>query len=290
MAFRSTVILFVACALAAAGCGGDLEGSPTSVVVTRDYGAKVVSAPEQVPAGRGLTVMRQLERTHTVATAYGGRYVKAIDALEEDADSSWLFYVDGVEAIEGASSVRLRPGQSVQWDFHAWQNIRGGGAIIGAYPKPLRSSGTRLICAPTDSDACALARRNLVAAGVEIDAAAPTRVVVGTWSDIAGFDGVPDLAESGEGNGAFAQFIRGGERLRTFSADGSPGRTLNAGAGLLAAFAPSGKNVVWVVTGTDSAGVEEAARLLGQDADAIKYRFAVAVSSRGPIALPEGAE
>jgi hypothetical protein len=282
-------ILIAACAVVGAGCGGSSATGPaTSVTVTRDFGAAVVAKTEAVESTSGLTALRQLETVHKSTTAYGGRYVKSINGTTEDGDSSWLFYVDGVESNQGATAVRLKPGQVVQWDFHAWQTIRTGGAIVGAYPLPLKTRGVRLICAPKKSSACTAAREGLTASGIVVAKSGPDRVVVGEWKYIEGFDGVRDLTRSGESNGAYAQFSKDGDTLTPFSADGSEGRPIKEKGGLLAPFADA-QGVVWVVSGTDEEGVERAAQLLDSGGPQLKNRFALAVGPAGPTALPEGA-
>jgi hypothetical protein len=287
MARLVTALLLAACALIGAGCGSSgTDGPATSLTVTRDYGAAEVARAETVKATTGLTALRQLETVHKVTTAYGGRYVKSINGATEDDDSSWLFYVDGVESDQGATSIRLKPGQVVQWDFHTWQTIRTGGAIVGAYPLPLKNRGVRLICAPMKSPECSAARKALTASGIVVSSRGPDRVIVGSWKNIEGLEGVRDLTRSGESNGAYAQFSADGSTLTPFAADGSEGKPIERQGGLLAAFADA-QGVVWLATGTDDAGVGSAAQLLDAGGPELKNRFALAVGPAGPIALPE---
>lgn len=288
MKFRAAAVLLAACAVIGAGCGSSTDGPSTSVVVTRDFGASTVSKSEAVPATAGLTVLRQLETGHKVETAYGGRYVKTIDGVSEDGDSSWLFYVDGIESKVGATSIRLKPSQQVQWDFHPWQLVKGGGAIVGAYPQPLKTRGVQLICEPRSSKACEVAREGLVKSGVVVESKSPVRVIVGPWNYLVGRDGVPDLTSDGDQNGAFAQFSKDGSKLTTVSPDGSNAQTYEKGAGLIAAFAET-NDPVWIVTGTDEAGVETAAKLFEDGETKLKNRFAVLADSEGVVPLPEGA-
>ncbi|MBI2691768.1 MAG: DUF4430 domain-containing protein [Solirubrobacterales bacterium] len=284
-----SALLIAACAVIGAGCGSSGPTGPTtSVTVTRDFGASEIARTQTVDSTNGLTALRQLEAVHKVTTAYGGRYVKSINATAEDGDSSWLFYVDGVESDQGATSVRLKPGQVVQWDFHPWQTIRTGGAIVGAYPLPLKKRGVRLICAPTKSPECSAARRALTASGVVVSSQGSDRVIVGTWNNIEDFDGVRDLTRSGESNGAYAQFSADGRTLTPLSADGSEGNQIKKQGGLLSAFSDA-RGVVWLATGTDPAGVSAAVQLLEAGGPQLQNRFAMAVGPAGPIVLPERA-
>lgn len=280
--------LLAACAVIGAGCGEQAEGPATSVVVTRDFGAEVVAAHEQVPFGAGLTVMRQLQRAHNVTTSYGGRYVDSINSLKEDADSSWLVYVDGVESPRGAAATRMRAGQLVQWDFHPWQLVRTGGAIVGAYPQPMKSRGARVICAAKQSATCSDVETDLKAAGVELSGSDPVSVVVGPWPTVGKLKSVPDLTESGESNGAFAQFSADGKTLTPFAADGQPQRKFSGDAGLLAAFA-QGTDMTFLVTGTSEQGVAGAVDLLDSPAQ-LENRFALMTSGGKASALPWSAE
>lgn len=284
---RSAVVLIAVCALVGAGCESGSQGPSTSVVVTRDFGTSTIAKAESVEATAGLTVLRQLETNHKIETAYGGRYVKSIDGVAEDGDSSWLFYVDGVESKMGATSIRLKPGAVVQWDIHPWQTVRGGGAIVGAYPKPLKARGVRLICAPRGSQACRIAREGLTKHGIVVDSKSPVKLIVGPWKYIDGYDDVPDLTADGESNGAYAEFDDSGSKMTTVSPDGSSSQPIEGG-GLLAAFAPT-NNPVWIVTGTDEKNVEAAAKLLDDGESRLKDKFAFAIVGGKPIPLPEGA-
>ncbi len=63
-------------------------------------------------------------------------------------------------------------------------------------------------------------------------------------------------------------------------------RTLGAGSGLVAATKRPDDRPLWVVTGTDAAGVASAARAFEEGT--LAHRLAVAVSRDLPVALPSG--
>lgn len=286
---RLTLLSLAACAFFCAGCGGGASGPQTTLSITRDFGQQQLGELDEVPATAGLTAMRQLASTHDVTTSYGGRYVDSVDGLKEDAERSWLFYIDGVEAERGATSKRLAGGERVQWDFHRWQNVRTGGAILGAWPQPLKKGGVRLICLPARADYCKLAEAQLAAAGIEQARAAGARLVVGTFNDVKSRDELPELDRHPESNGAFAAFSADGRTLTPVRGDGTPDAPEGAGSGLLAAFASGGRDVVWLASGTDTAGVVAAVRLLGKGGQ-LQNRFGLITSARGTRALPLGAD
>ncbi|MFY9470220.1 MAG: DUF4430 domain-containing protein, partial [Solirubrobacterales bacterium] len=286
----------IAAALALAGCGASApaSGDHGELVVTRDFGAKSVAGTRTTPVTAGLTAMRQLQSSAKTETAYGGKFVTSINGFKQDISGGldWLFYVDGIEAEIGAASTRLRAGQIVQWDYHRWRDVETGGAIVGAFPRPLSSRGVSLECLPAASVACDTVRTMLKRAAVELEK--PTskhavRMFVGRWAEISTADGVPGLGERGAENGAFAQFSgkAGAGGLALFGDDGKIARTLGRGAGLVAAF-NKGDTVTWVVTGVDERGAVEAARTLGSGV--LAGRFAVAVTVDGVVGLPISVE
>ena len=93
-------------------------------------------------------------------------------------------------------------------------------------------------------------------------------VVVGTWRDLHG-ELAATLVEHGPGSsGIFARFTGpSGSSLQLLDPGGRVVRTLGAGGGLIAATGQSATGTVWMITGTDVAGVSAAAAAL--DADAI---------------------
>jgi uncharacterized lipoprotein len=119
-------------ALALAGCGGGdeaedraaaTEATPehAAVLVTRDCGKEEVVAKTDVPAGQ--TAMQALERVAEVDKASGGKFVTAIEGVEQDEKKklAWLLYVDGTMAEKGAAEIRLEPRDVEWWDLHNWE-------------------------------------------------------------------------------------------------------------------------------------------------------------------------
>jgi hypothetical protein len=78
----------------------------------------------------------------------------------------------------------------------------------------------------------------------------------------------------------------GGHTIAVLTAAGRTARTLGAGSGLVAAIKRPDERPVWVVTGTDGAGVASAARAF--EAGTLDHRLAVAVSGDLPVVLPAG--
>ena len=129
---RSIAALLFACALAA--CGGNSSSSETTqagagpqpapgaaVLVTTDCGATVVAAKTPVEAGQNA--MRALDRVADIETDSGGKFVTAIEGVEQDEGKklAWLYYVNGKPAQKGAAEIELQAGDVEWWDLHNWE-------------------------------------------------------------------------------------------------------------------------------------------------------------------------
>ena len=77
----------------------------------------------------------------------------------------------------------------------------------------------------------------------------------------------------------YARFAANGQTLTLLDGKGAATGTLMAGAGLIAATKDVESAIVWVVTGTDEAGVQHAAQAF--DTSALQNHFALAVTSAG---------
>lgn len=128
---RSFAALLFILALALAGCGGGSESTPeatstqagpaAAVLVTTDCGAEVVVDKADVSAGQ--TAMRALDQVADIETDSGGKFVTAIEGVEQDEGKklAWLYYVNGKAATKGAAEVKLADGDVEWWDLHNWE-------------------------------------------------------------------------------------------------------------------------------------------------------------------------
>jgi hypothetical protein len=125
------VALAAALFLGACGSNGDsgAENQPgttipekqAEVLVTQGCGRTVVVNKKEVPAGQ--TAMRALQSIADVETDDGGRFVTAIEGVQQDTDKqlAWLFYVNGEAAEKGAAEIELKEGDVEWWDLHDWE-------------------------------------------------------------------------------------------------------------------------------------------------------------------------
>ena len=150
-------------AVALAGCGSSSATGPAgraTLWVTRDRGAHVLYST-RVPAGE--SALQALDRVAKVETRFGGRYVRAVDGIEEHGNRSWFYYVNGYLADRSAADYRLRAGDLAWWDYRAWHNPSQDPVVVGAFPQPFLSGydGKRrpAVVVSTDAGARAVAKR-----------------------------------------------------------------------------------------------------------------------------------
>ena len=172
------------CALALAGCGSSSSSTAAAagratLWVTRDRGAHVLHVA-RVPAG--VSVLQALERVAKVKTRFGGRYVRAVDGVEEHGQTAWFYYVNGYLADRSAADYRLRRGEVAWWDYRSWRDPQQDPVVVGAFPEPFlhgydgqRRSAVVVALDPANRFVRAVARRlgaRTVPAGAGVPAGA----------------------------------------------------------------------------------------------------------------------
>lgn len=297
--------LVAALAAALAGCGVGPGTSPGSVhlLVTRDFGQHALEGGDRDVVPRGAdTILRLLERNHRVATRYGGGFVQGIDGVAGGQPGGrphdWFFYVNGSEGAKGSAGVRVNRGDAVWWDFHDWGAAMDTPAVVGAFPEPFRHGlqGKRLPvileCSAHESQACSIAADRLAAVGVIASQATypspvssdSLRILVGPWPELRADFAARPLEKGPQASGVFARPAADGRTIALLDQRGRMVRNLGPGTGLVAAARFHDQDPTWLVTGTDDAGVQRAARAL--TAQALHGRFAVAVGTGATVALP----
>lgn len=295
-----TVIVAALVAATSAGCGLGAGNAPGGVrlTVTRDFGAHVLGRAGTPQVKGAETVMSLLVRNEKVATKYGGGFVQSIAGLSGGQEAGgdpvdWFYYVNGIEAPKGAAATNVHPGDHVWWDLHDWSQTDDVPAVVGSFPEPFLNGvegkrlPVRVECAQAQSGPCRTVIARLRALGVPAAVAAigsgaepdALQVVVGRWTAVHGDPSVQSIERGPRASGVYARFAANGQTLTLLDGGGNPTDTLTTGAGLIAATKDVESAVVWVVTGTDEAGVENAARAF--DAGSLQDHFALAVTATG---------
>jgi Domain of unknown function (DUF4430) len=298
LAAAATVVLPVA----AAGCGFGPGPGTTSVTltVTRGFGSERIGAIAVAHVPGSETVMRMLERRFAVTTRYGGGYVQSIDGRvgNGSARHDWFYYVNGIEAPQGAASTAVHRGDHVWWDLHDWSATNTIPAVVGSFPEPFvngiggKRLPTTLECASDVSAACSRISKALNGAGIPFasqyigtgSGSDTLGIVVGTWSDVRAEVAAGLIANGPSASGVYARFAGNGRALQLLDPHGQTVRTLGPGGGLVAATADSQSKPTWLVIGTDPAGVTAAANAFTPSR--LHDHFALAVQGRTDLPVP----
>jgi hypothetical protein len=297
------VLALAAGAIAACGVGAgeSSSGRGVSLLVSRDFGAKQLDSAQIGSIPSGETIMRLLQKRVEVTTRYGGGFVQSIDGLSGGTSGlrreDWFYYVNGIEASQGATSRKVKPGDRIWWDHHDWGAAMRVPAVVGSFPEPF-VSGTegeripvRIDCSSKVQRECDEVAKRLVAAGVRAAPQSPLgmsagihilRVVVGTWEEVRRDPTAALIGKGVQASGVFARPHDGGIDL--LDERGKVVRTLTEAGGLVAATRFEEQAPTWVVTGTDEAGVAAAASALEEGV--LKDRFALAVEDGRGVPLP----
>lgn len=299
---RLAALVAVASAMALGGCGLGAGETPKDVTlrVSGDFGGRrVVDLARPRIAGED-TVMRLLRRNATVRTGFGGAFVTAIDgrAGGERADGGgrdWIYFVNGVFADRGATTLRVHDGDRIWWDLQD-ARLASVGAVVGSFPAPLRGPGdpVDVACAAPTGASCRTTQARLRAAGVRtavrpLDAPAPPgtgrpTVLVGAWPVLRDDARATPLGRGPKSSGVLAVPVRGG--LAAYDAAGRSSPLIRRW-GLVAAMRPRGSDVVWLVTGGTERDATSAADALREGT--LRGRFAVLVRGGAVGPLPTAA-
>jgi len=299
----------VAAALPAAGCGvgaGSTKPSSGTLTVTRDFGESSLGRHRTGKVGESDTVVRLLQRDFDVDTRYGGNFVQAIDGVAGGREGSrrvdWFYYVNGIEAPNGAGERKAAPGDRIWWDHHDWSATMRIPAVVGSFPEPFASGSegrklpVRLVCLDA-ADACDEVETRMQDAGIEdtsrsvLEQSAGRevlRVLVGPWSEVRKDTAARKLESGPEASGVFARPDASGRRIDLLDERGRESRVLGRGGGLLAATQIEAQRPTWVVTGVDATGVAAAAAALTEEQ--LRDHFAIAVDEGRAVPLPILAE
>jgi hypothetical protein len=315
VSLRRTLVAAVAGLLAAAalaGCGLGAGNAPSGaqVLVSEDFGAKTLLTLSKPKVGGAETVMSLLMRNAKVGTEYGGGFVSGIDGRSEGHEYGkpldWFYYVNGEEAQKGAADTVVHSGDRIWWDLHDWSQSEHIPAVVGSFPAPFLTGlgGKRLPvsieCATPQSRPCKAVSHRFTSLGIiagfaalgtvgEVSEEDSLKVLVGTWSQLARSEAAQTIAKGPATGGVYVRILHGGEEFALLNKEGVVAKTLGAGAGMIAATRYQDASSVWLLTGTDQAGVQRAAAAF--NAAALDGHFAIAIAPEGSagkvIGLPD---
>jgi hypothetical protein len=284
--------------------------SEVTVVITRDFGKKVL-LEQTVEIEPNTNAMDALQMVAEVEIKYGGGFVGTINGISSEyeggSERDWFFYVNGIQSNTGALDYKLHDSDIQHWDFHDWSFRQFIPAIVGDFPEPF-GNGYGGVSYPNiivyqegwEEDAQRVANK-LSCLGIK---GASVRGINELRDDekescnliLLGTPDFPLIAELNQvwGKlGFFAHFKDG--VLKVFDARGEQATEYGAGAGVIQATQNPWKakgigvceNIVWIVSGSDKAGVKEAVNILVSRDNDFKYAYGVVIVAGEVIRVPQ---
>jgi len=312
---RALAIILLLCVFVPGGCSSQTEqygeasgGNITVRVVSTQELGQSLMFDDTIQVPPGTSAMDALKMVAEVETAFGGGFIDAIDGIRSrytgggGEKGDWFICANGILSNTGALDYTVHGFDTLHCDFHGWSFRTFIPAIIGDFPEPFLHGyegevRPTVIVYENGFEDLAVEMGSVLyglgVADVSISSAGDLEESIGQNSNLV-IIGTPDCDLISELNkawdrlGFFVRFEEGD--MAVYSADGEVGQRYGAGCGVLQAtqnpWNPKGigvcENVAWMVSGTDSAGVESAARVLIDRHDEFKYAFA-AVTANGEV-------
>ncbi|MBM7853920.1 hypothetical protein JOC37_000285 [Desulfohalotomaculum tongense] len=295
-------------ARAAAGTAEVPAGPTATLWVTRDFAQKEITGRE-ILLHPGDSVMDILKANLQVKTQYGGAFVSDINGLAsgyvgpDKKKMDWFYYVNGIMTSVGAQDYHPTSGEIIWWDYHDWGSAPFTPALIGAFPEPFRSGyqgknpgTTVLVTAGCEQQGERLARslRDLGVRQVEVKPYSENllvedkkiTLVVGLWKQLEKDEYWQGLQKQRRKTGLFVELAS--DYFAALDAQGTVARRYEKNVGAIAAagtglgdFTP-----VWLVTGLDKAGLDNAVNILTENHQKIKQHFGALVVDGKVVAVP----
>ena len=314
LALITAFLLAVAALCACSAPSSEKEAGVITVrvVTTQNFGQELMF-DETLEVLPGTSAMAALIKVAEVETAYGGGFVNAINGVRSGSTGSqsmkmdWFFYVNGIQASIGALDYELYDGDIQHWDFRDWSFHHFIPAIVGDFPEPFRhgyggkTSPTIIVYANgLRGDAEDLENRlaQLSIGDVSIkrlselsenEKESCNLLLLGTMD----CQHISELNQVWNRLGFFAYFKNG--NIVTLNPEGEVAAEYGAGVGLIQAtqnpWNPKGigacESVVWLVSGTDEAGVKDAIHALVNRYTEFQYAYTAVVANGEIIKVPQ---
>jgi len=284
------------------GCdfGTAPHGSGVSLLVTTSFGTSVIASVHEDTVGSDETALSQLDAHFHVITGPKGNRVISIDGHRARKGFTWSVFIDGVAPTGLPGKSGLSAGEKVWWDLRPTAGAETVPAVVGSWPQPFitGSSGqefpTLINCASQSTAACDHVQKVLEKLGVKASEQAfgagsgddSLSLVIGPFSVQRGIIAAELIQAGPASSGVYARFVSPrGTVLELLNGVGQVVQTLRGSVGLIAATQEQDLTApVWVITGTDEAGVDLAARAF--NAKDLSDHYAVVVTAGGVIPLP----
>jgi protein involved in sex pheromone biosynthesis len=132
---KKLLLVFTAIMMILAGCGAtetnktadqpkqeETKQEQVTVQITKNNGKEKVSE-KKVDITKSSTVMDVMKENFEIETQFEDSFISSIEGVagNEQDKTSWFFSVNGEEAMKGAKEITLKPGDTVEFDFHKYE-------------------------------------------------------------------------------------------------------------------------------------------------------------------------
>jgi len=286
---------------AEASSGDDIQ---VRLIVTRDFGNQLL-LDETVQAASDSTAMSLLQRIASIETSYGGGFVNSINGIRSGYSNGhrsrddWFISVNGITSNRGALDYILNDGDITHWDFHNWSFRQFIPATIGTFPEPflhgyggniyptiivysdgLNKSAECLADTLKNAGVIDLTVMPLIELSSELKASA--NIILIAESDSQPILEINDLWRR------LGFYVHIGEDfIEVYDEKGEIAEEYITSMGFIQAtqnpWNPRGlgacENVLWIISGTDQSAIENAADILCQRQQDIKYAYSAIIDS-----------
>jgi uncharacterized protein YceK len=132
---KKLILVFAAIMLMMTGCGTtekqkssdqpkteETKKEQVTVQITKDNGKEKVTE-KKVDIAEETTVMDVMKDNFEIETQFDDSFISSIEGIagNEQDKTSWFFSVNGEEAMKGVKEITLKPGDTVEFDFHKYE-------------------------------------------------------------------------------------------------------------------------------------------------------------------------
>jgi len=316
--FRKLACIFLILAiLFLGGCGPNnteqRENTGTKqikLVITKNFGREEILSRE-IAYEPNMTVMDLLFAANLdIQAGYSGSFVDGIDGLLSKRAGltgerqDWFYFVNGIFADVGALDYFPQAGDVVWWDYRPWKASGASPtAVIGAFPKTFqygylgKINPTLIMAYEEDWELAKSLQKKMKELGVaqaeisdvlEKEVASPKgpTILLGQWDLIKDIDYIKQLNANYNRAGFYGFF--GDNKLNLLDYNLKPVKSISENAGLIISTGQGSgdPNPLWIVTGIDKEGLNQAVETLVNHPEKLSGLYNVAVVNGEIIGLP----
>ncbi len=278
--------------------------------VTKDFAQETIFA-KNLKIDSSKSVMNILQDNLQVDTAYGGSFINSINGMKSGYTNTsgdkkqkmdWFYYVNGIMTAVGAGDYIPVKGDNIWWDYHSWGNTTFTPAVIGAFPQPFlngyenKNPGTLILTTEEQKSSAEKIQKKLKELGVKnieikdyskdaLEQSEKITLVVALWSEIKNSPFWQGIMENKNKTGLFVNF---NNKVEALNINGKVMRTFTENTGVILATGSGlgDSTPLWLVTGYDLKGLQNAENIIINQPEKLQKKFAVIVVDEKVVSLP----